>query len=264
MINICYTPDNNYAKYTAVSMLSLLENATTEVLFHIPSNSLSEENKNKFEKIGNIKWYNLKLSIEFKERGSDWTSEATMHRLYLPEIVQEDKLIYLDGDTLVCGDIKRLWDIELEDNYFGSSMHRPAYPEEFYITDYYFNVGVMLMNIKKFRENFTTDTYQTTAKLLYERACELKVKYLSDESILNYLCKDNIKKLEGLHNIYPANIPANKLAELREIQKYYISRQNLIFHWIGPLKPWNDKQQTNNSLKESYETWNYYVNKLKW
>ncbi|MDR0850090.1 MAG: hypothetical protein LBN07_01235 [Christensenellaceae bacterium] len=95
----------------------------------------------------------------------------------LAHLVSEvpDKIIYLDADVFLNDDIKKLWDIDI------SNVEIAGRRDDFRITRY-MQSGVMLLNMKKIRENG-----------VFDRALELVAtkKYICyiDMSAMNTACK---------------------------------------------------------------------------
>lgn len=103
---------------------------------------------------------------------SYYITNATQLRLFLHEIVQVDKVLYLDCDTIVVGDISPIFEYEPE--YIGAC------------NLFGFNAGVLLLNLKNLRNsNFSSF-----------RDEQLKFK-LNDQSIIQQFMK-------GTHLILPA------------------------------------------------------------
>jgi len=100
----------------------------------------------------------------------DEFTAAMWYRIFLPELVQADRVLYLDIDTIVADSLEPLWQIDLSDRYLGAvtnvfqphHVHRPASlglvgPEV------YFNSGVLLMNLHEMRHDDSTTALQEYA-----------------------------------------------------------------------------------------------------
>ncbi len=61
-----------------------------------------------------------------------------------------NKIIYLDTDIMLNGDIKELFDIDISEHELGVVLDRYG---RFFINPKYFNSGVLLMNMEKIRES---------------------------------------------------------------------------------------------------------------
>lgn len=99
-------------------------------------------------------------------------------RLFADTVDLPEKIIYLDTDIMLNGDIKELFDIDISNYELGVVKDRYG---RFFIKPSYFNSGVLLMNMKKIKE------YN-----LFERVKEMvlnKKMGFPDQSALNNCCK---------------------------------------------------------------------------
>ena len=91
--------------------------------------------------------------------GAHWTYTCLLPLAY-PEIFpEEDRVLRLDDDTIVKKDIGPLLDMDLHDNY--TAMVEEPVRGKFPFR--YFNAGVTLMNLEKFRE---TGIYRKMIRML--------------------------------------------------------------------------------------------------
>jgi len=51
-------------------------------------------------------------------------TKLTFARCYFSKVLKEDKILYLDADTLVTDNIEELWNIDLKDNIL-AAVHEP-------------------------------------------------------------------------------------------------------------------------------------------
>lgn len=103
-------------------------------------------------------------------------------RLFADEISElPDKILYLDADIVFYDDIKKLYDINVENYDFAASKD---YFGRWFIDYKYLNSGVLLMNLKKMRES----------KVLAEcrEMCINKKMLLPDQTALNRKCKKKL------------------------------------------------------------------------
>ena len=131
----------------------------------------------------------------------DYYIASIFYRLFIAALYPEyKKAIYLDCDITVIGDISKMYEIDLGDNIFGvvpddviaSVEQFKIYAREAIGVDdkKYFNSGVLLMNLDKYRE-----------EKIKERFVYLLVKYnfetaAPDQDYLNAMCKDKVMYLE--------------------------------------------------------------------
>lgn len=132
--------NGNYSKFAGTSICSLLENTKEKVRVHIfHDGSIRGENKNNFELLvkrygQEIIFYNVRKllpevweeaeKIKEKAVSDERYTEAALYRLLAPQILPESigRLIYLDSDTLVHIDIKKLWREKLGKNGMAAVM----------------------------------------------------------------------------------------------------------------------------------------------
>ena len=143
-IPIFFSTDDNYIPYLDVAISSLIANASCEFEYRIIvlNTGLNEENVckvKKNEKAGfKIDFVDISDDVDrIKSRLKDvyHFSVVTYYRLFIASLFpQYDKVIYLDCDLVVLGDISKLYHTELGDNILGAA------PEQF------------VQNTKEFRE----------------------------------------------------------------------------------------------------------------
>lgn len=85
-----------------------------------------------------------------KNHKNGYTPYAMLRLLidFVPDM--PDKLIYLDIDTMCCSDIKQLYDLDISDYDVAACKD---YMGRFWIRRSYCNSGVLLVNLKRIKEN---------------------------------------------------------------------------------------------------------------
>ena len=241
-IPIFYAIDDSYAKFVAVSIKSLIMNANNNYNYDINViyENLSEENAKKLKSLetDNVKIIltemNQNLSMITDKLGNrlrEYTFTLTIFfRLFIPVMFPKyDKCIYIDADTVIPGDISRLYNEDLGNNYLGCIVDKSTIDNEILASyfeevvgiprDKYINSGVLLMNSKKLRE-----------LKIDEKFLDLYIKYgfdviAPDQDYINSMCYGHIKYLSDIYDAMPN--PNNK-----EVEKPVIIHYNLF------LKPW--------------------------
>ena len=115
--------------------------------------------------------------------GAHWTYTCLLPAAF-PEIFPEEKrVLRLDDDTIVEKDIGQLFDMDLEDNYCAMVEEpvRGKFPFR------YFNAGVTLMDLEKFRE---TGICRKMIRMLNSMVCTAM-----DQDAFNVFCQGQIKKI---------------------------------------------------------------------
>lgn len=241
-IPIFYAIDDSYSKFVAVSIKSLIMNANNNYNYDINViyENLSEENAKKLKSLetDNVKIIltemNQNLSMITDKLGNrlrEYTFTLTIFfRLFIPVMFPNyDKCIYIDADTVIPGDISRLYNEDLGNNYLGCIVDKSTIDNEILASyfeevvgiprDKYINSGVLLMNSKKLRE-----------LKIDEKFLDLYTKYgfdviAPDQDYINSMCYGHIKYLSDIYDAMPN--PNNK-----EVENPAIIHYNLF------LKPW--------------------------
>lgn len=245
-INIVFSSDNNYSKYTGVAICSIFENKTTEknINIFILDGGINETNK---EKLINIsKKYNFYL--EFKKVSNEkikklkttgHITHPTYYRIMIPEIFPNlNKVLYLDCDILVTGDLLDLYLIDIE-KYFIAACDEEDYIkgrlEILEIPNHkYFNAGVLLINLKKWRK-------ENLSKKLINHALENLHKFdMHDQDILNSFLYDKWIEMPYKYNYTSWFLDLHPIKNIKDVS---------IIHYTG-LKPWN--YDCLNPLKKEY------------
>lgn len=163
-LNIAYSSDDNYAQHLGVSMLSLFENNKKfkSITVYIIENNISNINKSKLIDIA--KQYNRKIVfIDFKNYEKElnlnmesYISISSYARLFLSEIINDDKVIYLDCDSIVNNSLEELWNLDISEYYVAGVEDTVGEHTKkkigLNIDDKYINAGMLLINLKKWRE----------------------------------------------------------------------------------------------------------------
>lgn len=210
LIPIFFASDNNYLPFLAVSVSSLLENASTDYryMIYILNNGLDEK---MVAPILSMKRENADIRLvdvgqslgPIAERLNlrDYYTVSIYFRLFIASMFpQYHKAIYLDADIAVNGDISKLYEIPLGQNLVGavsddiiaSCRDFRLYAEEAVGVPYqrYFNSGVLLMNLDQLR------LCRIEQKFIYLLETYHFDTVCPDQDYLNALCKDRVLYLD--------------------------------------------------------------------
>lgn len=263
-LNIVFVADDNYIKYTAVTITSiLLNNENENFCFHIISNNISQKNKNeiyKLRKYNNfkIKYYeienhknklfNFLMSYYKKLPNVKYITNTALAKFLIPRIFKNlDKILYLDGDIIVQKDLKSLYDYNLFNYYAGivnhslTNLSRINKAKSLNLKNY-FNSGVILFNVKKWNEDNLDD------KLIKLTPNIEKNRTYIDQDYFNVLFNEEVLALPYIYNtlFYP-----NMSDAVKDFKEKGLDA-SVIIHYISKYKPWKgywDKR------------WNYYYKK---
>ena len=169
-LTIVYASDKNYAALTAISAVSALKHNPGVHIVLLGYNLETEAQdlvRSRVERHGGTFAYcDVSLSIaKLVEKGySGYTSYAAYARIFIPEILQCDgRVLYIDGDTLVNGSFSELMQMDMQGRPFALSVDCVpfSFKKAINVPDDvpYFNSGVMLMDLKVWREKRCTERF---------------------------------------------------------------------------------------------------------
>ena len=152
--NIAYAPDDKYINQTIVSMVSAIENNKEhEIEFIIIYSKLNEESIKKLHDVPNciLRLLQVDESIFTSLPLSHWVTVQAWFRIKLPDMCPDlDKILYLDCDTLVLGDLSELFNTDLSGKYLAGVKDVwgvKRYCERLSMTSgVYVNSGMLLLN----------------------------------------------------------------------------------------------------------------------
>jgi lipopolysaccharide biosynthesis glycosyltransferase len=248
-INIVCTIDNNYVVHCTVMLQSLFYNNNTNSQFKIfiIHNGLTKKN----QKILSLFIKSRKHTCQFiliDERQienasiTDHISIATYFRILIPEVVpsQFKKVIFLDSDMIITEDISELWKENIDDYALAATL-------EYISCDYklnlgmraesnYFNAGVLLMNLEKWRNENKT---KQILKYIKDHHAMLLTW---DQDALNVIFENGWKKIALKwnvgHNFFRSE-SLHKYFDLSESEYNNLKKHPGIIHFSGSSKPWD-------------------------
>ncbi|VVB78763.1 Glycosyl transferase family 8 [uncultured archaeon] len=249
LINIGCASNDSFSQHLGVMIYSLLSNCSCpqKIKVFLMDGGISDENKKKLNSIIS----KFKAQIVYIKPDQKYLkglkayrhiSIETYYRFYLVDNMKSEKILYIDADLVVLGDIKQLYDTKFEDNILfavkdpGGSNERKkvlGIPLE----KHYFNAGVILINCKKWKkENISKKAID------YIKTYPEKIQY-ADQDGLNAILVDKWKELTPKWNtitrlfyfkylkvIRPPNYENDNLSE--------ITKAPNIIHYAGFIKPW--------------------------
>lgn len=262
-MNIISSTDDNFVQHCSIMLTSVLinnKNASVWVL----SEGLTQVNqsilKKEVESKGGIFNY-VEVDSEIISRlpmpdndSLSHISAATYYRLLVSEIlpITVDKAIYLDCDIIVKDSLQDLWNTNI-DNYAIGVVHqmwqeiddasRLGYPVEYG----YFNAGVLLINLKYWRDNsissklvnYLTSNYDTILMhdqdalnaVLHDKSFTLPCKW----NMLHYFFYPDSKTIKGFFKGKLINDYSEYKKQLRHYRK-----KPIIIHYVSKPKPWKE------------------------
>lgn len=216
-MNIFYFCSDLFASVMAVSMVSLLETNKNvkRITFYIVDDGITKEKKEKLDgmlmrycKEGFIREIvyldapdpNVLLKYPFESRYQMGHSYFRMCiGTLLPASVE--RVLCLDSDTLVCGDLTDLWNMDMQGNILAGvsdCMNVMKYRKQFQIgkTNLYCNAGVFLVNLTRWRRQ------KIEEKIIKRIFSEKGNVFFFEQTLMNWSCRGKILNLPPEYNVY--------------------------------------------------------------
>ena len=262
VIPVVFAADNNYVPMLTTTIHSMLVNASSSYFYDVVvlQNGISAANQ---RIMARFLEQDGKASVRFAEVGGLvdkyrlTTNNAhigveTYYRFLIQELMPwYDKVLYLDSDLVVEGDISQLWHVELGDNLLaaahdidflgsltmndGESLRYNA--DVLHMADpyNYFQAGVLVLNTAQMRKLHSMEDWLELAgntRLIYNdqdvlnAACEGRVTYLPWSWNVMHDCGGRVAKVFSFAPDYAYDGYSASRAEPR------------IIHYAGLEKPW--------------------------
>lgn len=266
-VHVFYASDEGFSVPTCVSIASMMKNLPENENAHVYviNTGMSEQS---ISNIKNLK-YTIKSNCDIKIMDFDasrmdefntggWSKNIRV-KLFASELFPNlDKIVWIDGDTIVNGDIGKLYNINITDKYiaaFDQGDHKGILS---------FNDGIVLYNLGLMRKDDICNKIKDFI-LDYQKTPKSK-NGLDGEYALTQVTKNKARKLPLRFNCMIGRIPAgyngktpNDLEDQKIIEIYKEVNNAVIFHYIGRRKPWNmGKIYYRKASWHSYDLWHKY------
>ena len=262
--HIVLITDDNYVMPTKVVITSLSANIAKDddykYIVHVCTFGINDVNK---ELLRNCTEGNLSVYIEeidkslYKEKfekinqKSHVTPTALLKFDLCNLFASIDELLYLDSDIIINKNIADLFNVDISDKYLAASFEFWKYlldvfkykNQQFEKPEFYFNSGVMLLNLKKFRQDGLSEKLWETKFQLFN-APEAR-KLCMDQDTLNTVCSKNCLQLPIKFNCNCAFTSGYDITHINFVfdtnykDGNELEKDAIIIHYVGKTdKPW--------------------------
>ncbi|MFD2648162.1 glycosyltransferase family 8 protein [Devosia albogilva] len=243
-IHIALTFDDNFwaPAYATMRSVCLFTKRKQDLVFHLCHRTLSPGHHTDLAAIADefpvhLRWYDLDQSEMFRDVARRMPenrrlSNIVYARLMLDQLLgsEVERVLYLDCDMLVRDDIAALFDIDLRGKaiaavrdtmgaFIAGGRDLKNNRDIFDAADYYFNAGMVLIDIAKWREADVIGRMEEA----HRTGVMQRIYY--DQDLLNLVFKDNWLKLDWRWNTIDARHAHEGL-------------DPAILHYTGERKPW--------------------------
>lgn len=236
-ISIALCTDENLVEHIGTLLYSIDVNTSSFVDVYIMYYNLSEKSLDELARLNDIfatvKVHMIRVSDKQQEKLSKISLATDLpitscYRFILADLLpNQDRIIYLDIDTLVLGDLTELWKTDLEGSFIGVARDAILYEDMdinqkfVFEKEVYFNSGVLLVDLNLFRK------YEVGNKLVKFAIDTTKYCKYGDQDVLNYYFMGALKVLDFMWNCGKSLIDENE-SKIK------------IIHFYGPEKPWHN------------------------
>ena len=210
-MNIFYTSDDNFVPQLGAGICSVCENnrEAKEIRFYIGSLAITPEHQEQLAELARrygreavfLPLDNLRQTIGFDFDTLGW-SEIVVARLLMGRLLPQEveRVLYLDGDTIVRGSLAELWATGLEGRVLGACIEPTVNRQRRQALGLealpYFNSGVLLIDLARWRSEHTEQRI-----LDFYRARDGKL-FAPDQDAINGALAGEIYALSPKYNFY--------------------------------------------------------------
>lgn len=263
-MNVLYQSDNNYAPYMGVSICSLFENNKESdcITVYVIDDGINKANKEKLNELGirysrNIIYLTGDILLEDVELVKTFAytqfrkNTHSYFKMFIDRLLPDldERIIYIDCDTVVEGDISGLVSMDMKDKAIGmvqdslvSSVKTSVGIDD---GERYYNSGVILIDLKRWKELKCSDR-------IFKHIRDVRTYGTVDQDVLNVELHNEIITLPVRYNLQPVHMDYSyKLYSrvYKHKEPYYSSeevREALedpgIIHFLRYIgeSPWHD------------------------
>ena len=257
-IGVAFAVNDNYVSHLEVALYSLFEhNASHGFDVYVLSSHLSRHAQERLELISqsydnstiNILSLDGEIFKDFKIHAH--FSRDIYSRYLLPQLLPTlDRVLYIDADTLVRGDILELYELDLKDSYLAAAKDIGIQKKQFrgYMqslgldSNNYFNSGVLLMDLARMRANKKVEELFAVTSRYGDNLQH------PDQDAINIVFKNEILELPRKWNFQD---------EDRKVAPSQLASASII-HYTTEKKPWNTPNVARSHNKKAHEYYEQY------
>ncbi len=276
VVPVVFAADNNYVPVLTVAMDSMMRNASPDRFYEVMVLNTDIGGGKQlrmwrhFERYPNMRltFFNVwRMVKDYKlDTNNAHISVETYFRFLVQQILRAyNKVVYLDSDLVVNGDVAELFDTDLGDTLIAATrdvdylanLNQPDGIRMRYTTGVlqmrnpydYFQAGVLVLNTQEMRRLHTVSEWlriATRPDFIY-----------NDQDILNAECEGRVTYLPGrwnvTNNIFGRVDKLYPWAPSQVFDDYQAGRADpQVVHYAGAIKPWQ-----NASIDLGGYFWNY-------
>ena len=243
MIPVVFISDDNFIMPTCVAITSLLANKGPDTEYDVYI-IMAECSDSSYQKINELKEFGSPINLirasldEYRDiKQLAHISIACLLKFDVSELVPNyDKLLYLDGDIIVRGDLSELYNVELGNHYAAGVKELGNMTEETGNV----NAGIMIFNAKRIRDEKLNLKMREVRRSLGDRGS-------MDQQTYNIVTGKDYLYQDIKFNCVPPRIVDMGPSEIARLNEVYGSNYKnaqdvidsaVIIHYASGEKPW--------------------------
>ena len=269
IIPVVFATNEKYAPFVSSCVESIKANSSKEYFYRVVvfNVDLSDDTK---ERLANATADNISVEcldvtnyiedIKDKLYSHSYFSQEMYYRILIPDVFPNyEKVIYLDCDMIVLGDLAELYNIDIGENCIAACRNLMHTKMRNYVKNTlklepleYINSGMLVINCKRFKEQHIKDK-------IFEEIKLHDILTYPDQDLINLVCKKSIYylplnwnylwHLERLNRSFVEELKLDK----KDLEEFNSVSQNIkILHYTGDKKPW-----TFNAIEKSEIFWEF-------
>lgn len=275
-IPVAMAADDNYTYPTIVAITSMMINSNSNTHYDIyimTPGGFAGENKQRILSLQDKYENRCKITfIDMQDRYKNANDRGhittpTYYRLSLPSLLPEiEKIIWLDGDVLVFGDLTDMYNISMEGLYYRGFLDSNVRgTEKFGIkNDHFICAGVMLVNLAKLR----ADNMEPKFEKFIEKNNDRLEQH--DQTVINVMCYKSTGILPAKYGIFNfGNVGVARTHANIFLAKGHYTEDEMQDAYENPVilhcicKPWGQGEANRKSLWWDYAAKTDYFEEIK-
>lgn len=262
--HIAFCINDKYVNYVGVTICSIIVNNNFPIHIHILTDDISSESEERLMTV--IRRFSNQINLTIHRINDSslnglptgfWT-KYTWYRIFLPSILKDiDKILYLDADTLVIGDLSKLSSIDMTNKSVAGILEdgNIRHKKRLGMTNEmpYFCAGVIMMNLDFWRTNDITE------KIICWARENNSILELPDQDSINYVCRNSSFLLPFIYGVTPALYYNKQIMDEHKTELKKAFESPVIIHYAG----WRQQPWFNSCTHYAKDIWWDYQRKSK-
>ena len=250
-MNILTAINRKYLPYFSAMIRSFAKHNKGEHTIYIATKEVDDGDIERYKAEGKLPTNLRFVPVAFRDeilKGAKtearWPTEI-YYRIFAADFLPEtvDRILYLDSDMIINGDLSELYHRPFNDNLFiaTSNVYSRLLMRIIQIKNgakrntVYANTGMLLMNIQALRKH---QDFDAVLRYIKKKKCMLT---LPDQDVISTLYGDRIEIVENkIYNLSERAIRRHNRKNKEKIDEKWVDEHAKIIHYLSRNKPWKE------------------------